>query len=864
MTLLERDAALQDVQRAIALSSAAGQLVAVFGEAGIGKTSLLRAAAAGSRTRWLWGYCEALRTPRPLGPLADIAPDLYGATAVALSAGVPRHDVFLAFVADLAKADGPVVICVEDVHWADDSTLDWLQFTARRLDRLRVTVLVTYRDEEMPAEHSLTRVLSAAPPASVHRIALAPLSLEAIAQLSGARADAPAVHALTRGNPFFVTEVLSSPDSIVPASVRDAVLARRSRLDEDTRAVLDLVSVVPSRLELTLLREALNGDLRRLDACLAVGLLHADAETVAFKHELARRAVADALTPARAQALHQRILSALLSRSPREPLLARIVHHADAAGMVEQVLEFAPLAARQAASLGAHRQSVEQYRRVLRHVDRLSDADRATLIEALASEHYLTGDIAAARQARRDALAIWTRLSQTIAVARNTRWLSRLAWFAGDGAEAEACAVAAIDVLRDLPENSELAWAFSNRAQIAMLRNENEECAVWGDKAIALARKLDDREVLSHALNNVGTGRVQAGDLGGWRDVEESLRVALAGNFHEHVARAYTNLGATSVDRRGYAEARRWLNEGIAYCVDRDLDSWTFYMQGQRARMYVETGAWSLAEEDAEAVFAGTGALVVSRIVALTAQALIRVRRGASDAAAMLDQALELAQRTGEVQRVVPVLAARAEHAWFQGDRDRQVAEVRAALALPQARERWADHDRLLYWLWRAGELNPSEIGGDSAYAQLIRGDWRAAAAEWERAGCPYERGHALIEGDVDAVNDALAVFHALGAAPAADWARQRLRMLGVATLPRGKRASTLAHPAGLTRRETEVLALMAQGLTNPQIGDRLFVSAKTVEHHVSSILGKLAVETRDAAVSHARREGWLETARPE
>lgn len=868
MILLERDDALATLAHACAKAQTVGQLVGVRGEAGIGKSSLLRACAEreASRRRWLWGYCEALGTPRPLGPLLDMASDLGSETRAALAACKPRHEVFAACLADLSGADEPTVVCVEDVHWADEATLDLLHFLARRLHHTKAAIVMSWRDDEVGPDHAVTRILSAPVAAAVHRIRLEPLSIDAVTRLSGCTRDPHSVLALTRGNPFFVTELAASADAAVPASVRDAVLARRARLEPDARSVLDVVSVVPSRAELSLVADAVGAEFAGLEACVTSGLLTSDAEHVAFRHELARLAVADALPAPRAQACHRRVLQALLARPNRAQWLARIVHHAEAAGAVDAVLEHAPAAARQAAALGAHRQAADHYSRALRYAAHLADADRMAIIEALAYEHYLTGDIASARSARADVLELSRRLGAPVAVGRNLRWLSRLAWFAGDGAEATSRANEAIEVLGALPDEenaesggsgAELAMAFSNRAQIAMLASDYGVCLSWGTKAIDVARRLGAHEVLCHALNNVGTARLESGEDEGRALLEESLAIALTGNFHEHAARAYTNLSASAVDGRRYDEALRWIEAGLAYCADRDLDSWTVYMRAYRARTRAEMGLWQAATEDAEIVLATSGAMTVSHLAALGVLGLVRVRRGDPDADRVLERALEIARRTGEAQRLVPLLTVRAERAWLAGRREQLGVELEEAQAFGDSL-RPADRDCVAYWRWRIGEIRPEDVDGDGPYASLIRGDWQGSAAAWRRLGCPYERALALAEGDRDAVQEAVEIFHGLGAAPAADWARQRLRELGATVVPRGRRASTLAHPAGLTVREVEVLGLLAHGLTNPQIGTRLFVSAKTVEHHVSSILGKLAVETRDGAVAHARRQGWL------
>jgi DNA-binding CsgD family transcriptional regulator/tetratricopeptide (TPR) repeat protein len=888
--LLEREESLAVLTRAFDGAGHTGQLVAVSGEAGIGKSSLLQAFAGrvASKARVLWGYCEALGTPRPLGPLLDMAPALGGRTADALAAGAPRHDVFAAFITDLMEPGAPIVAFFEDVHWADEATLDLLHYLGRRINHTRAVVVVSWRDHEVGADHSIHRVFGDWPHASVHRIPLRPLSLAAIEQLAAGTRDARAVHALTGGNPFFVTEVLTGTEDVVPVSVREAVLARRARLDAPARAVLDLVSVVPLRAELGVIVAALDPAIADVEACVTAGLLCCEPQAVSFRHELARLAVADALPSPRVQDCHRRVLAALIARSDREHLLARIVHHAEACGDVDALLEYAPAAARQAAALGAHRQAVDHYRRALQHAGGLSHEARAQLTEALAYEHYLTSDIEAARDAQREALALWRRLDVPLAIGRNVRWLSRLAWSAGDHEEAERCADDAIAVLSQLEEGTELAMAYSNRSQLAMLSHRVAPCIAWGTKAIELARRLDARDVLSHALNNVGAVRLIAGEPGGHALLAESLDLALAGDLHEHAARAYANFASAAVERRDYDQARGWLDRGIHYCADRDLDSCKLYMLAWRARLRAETGLWPNACEDAQTVLSTPRVAPVTLIPALAAIGLVRVRRGDPGAVRVLDDALVLARRTCEAQRLVPVLLARAELAWFNGrPADVEDAAVEGLKALGPDKRAF-DHEQLLYWLWkvdglrvRDGNVNPptaasvdaiARVNADAdaaaaagagaqserPYARLMRGEWRAVAGEWERLGCPYERGQALMEGDLKAVQDALDIFHTLGAAPAADWARQRLRQLGLARVPRGRRPSTRAHPAGLTTREAEILAMLALGLRNPQIADRLFVSPKTVEHHVSSILAKLDVPTRGDAVIHAREQGWL------
>lgn len=855
--LLERDEPLAALSRALELASDHGRLVAVCGEAGIGKSSLLEEFARRERANaeFLWGGCDALKTPSPLGPLIDIAAALGGQTAEGLLKSMPRHALFAAFVDDLARRRRPTVVVFEDVHWADEATLDLLKYAGRRIDRTHALLVITWRDDEVDLDHPIQRIIGDWRPDSTLRLRLRPLSVDAVAQLAAGSRDALDLHAVTGGNPFFVTEVLGAGNESVPVTVRDAVLARRARLGADARAVLDFVSIVPSRTEIALLEKVLHPPADAIECCVAGGLLKSEPHAVTFRHELARMAVANALPAPRAHHYHRLVLDALLASPDRSSVLARIVHHAQACDDVDAIVEFAPVAARQAACLGAHCQALQHYRRALEHRDRLPDQVKAELLENYAYEYYVTGNMPAARDLRGEALALWTRLGVTPAIGRNVRWLSRLAWFLGDRAEAERCAIEAIDVLTPLPETEELAMAFSNRSQLDMLSRELEGCETWGMKAIELARRVDSAEVLSHALNNVGTARANSGEPDGFAQLEQSLDLALAHDMHEHAARALTNLVTCEINRHHYAAARRWLQRGLAYTSERDLDAWGLYLLAWRAKLHAETGSWSEACQDAQAVLGRRRAPINSRLSALAAAGLVHVRRGDADARAILDDALTLARPAREPQRLIPILTVRAELAWLSGQPADVVAAVREAF--DGLHIRTLEAERLEYRLWKAG-ASAAAVEGNGPYARLMRGDWKAAATYWAEAGCPYEEAEALIEGDLAAATRALEIFQTLGAAPAVGWARRRLRELGARRIPRGRRATTRAHPAGLTTREREILALLANGLPNPQIAAQMFVSRKTVEHHVSSILGKLNVPSRDAAVSKARDEGWV------
>ena len=327
---------------------------------------------------------------------------------------------------------------------------------------------------------------------------------------------------------------------------------------------------------------------------------------------------------------------------------ARLVHHALHAGDSELTLRFAPIAAHEAAAQKAHREAAAHYATALRFADALSPEQRATLYEGLAYECYLTSQIERAIEASTAALDTWRQLDEREKVGRNLRWLSRLAWFLGKEADASRYADQAIALLETIPPGRELAWAYSNRAQLYMIAAEAAEVEHWGQRAIALAGELGDDEVLAHALNNVGTALLNTGDHRGWAPLERSLALALKHHFEEHAARAYTNLACSAVNMYDYARAAIHFQEGITYSIDHDLDSWRLYMTAWRARFRLEQGDWAGADEDAMLVLDTYLSRAISRVPALAVRGFLRVRRGDPGVETLLQEALNLALEAGD------------------------------------------------------------------------------------------------------------------------------------------------------------------------------------------------------------------------
>ncbi len=861
--LLERSELLDALGRVlVAAADGRGRLVLLGGEAGAGKTALLSAFCterALPSARVFWGACERLFTPRALGPFLDIAEaagiELGGHTS---HTRVP-NDLVGALVAELGGNDLSVLV-VEDVHWADEGTLDMLKLLARRIGGFPMLALVSFRDDELGPVSPLQMVLGElAGAATVERYRVPPLSMDAVRILAAPwGVDARRLFETTGGNPFFVTEALAATGVELADTVRGAVLARAARLSLPARALLEAAAVVPSRIELWLLDAV--ADLSALDECLNSGMLRPGDGVVEFRHELARLAIEVAISPHRRVELHLAVLGALASsaRGPVDP--ARLSHHAAAAGDVDAVLRYAPEAGERAAALCAHREAAQQFAKALRYAAMVGPERRAYLFERRSYECYLTEQMVEAIEARREALALHRASGDRVREGDSHRWLSRLVWFAGDRATAVLEARRAVELLETEPPGRELAMAYSNQAQLSMLADDVAGAIEQGSRAIALAERLGETEILVHALNNVGSAEAAGGRPDAFAKLERSLALALDADLEEHVPPANPNPSTRPVSARDYAAADRHLSAGLAYCEEHDLDAWAVYMTGWLASLRLGQGLWDEAADSATAVLRRLNVAVPSRIQPLVVLGRLRARRGEPDPWGPLDEALELAVRTEELQRLAPVAAARAEARWLAGDATAVGRETEQALALAlQVEDEWVVGE-LCTWRQRAGIEDRVVIGGLAAPYRLERqGECHAAARWWEELGSPYEAAMARLQSeDEDSLRKALTVFQGLRAVPAARAAAQRLRSRGVKRIARGPNRSTTDNPARLTSRQLEILELLGEHLTNAEIATRLYITPKTVEHHVSAILGKLGVQSRRQASAEASRRGLL------
>jgi DNA-binding NarL/FixJ family response regulator len=853
---------LDEMLRAV-LTSSQGRVVLLAGEAGVGKTALARAVCAerqGSH-RVLRGSCDALFTPRPLGPFSDVAREAGGELERMVELGARPHEVAMALLAELRGA--PALLVLEDLHRADEASLDVLSLLAGRLENLPVLVLATYRDDELGPAHPLRIVVGElVTKDAVTRMKLEPLSaagVERLARSSGADIeDVDDLYRRTSGNPFFVTEVLAAGSGEIPSTVRDAVLARAARLSHDARAALDAAAIVPLGCEYWLLHALAIGASHHLDECLSSGMLVAGPGTVSFRHELARLAVEDALLPAQRVRLHQLALRALGQITSADP--TRLAHHAEAANDASAVVRFAPLAAKRAAALGAHREAAQQFARALRFAEHAAPELLAELSDRRAYACYLSGEFPEAVEAQRDALQLHRRDEDWSRVGDAARSLSLLLRYQGDVAQAWDVGREAVTVLEGRRAAShELAMAYCNLSHLAAASENAEETRSWATKAVKVAAQIGDDEARVYAGLNLGSIELLADDPTGTIKIERALHTALERGLEEHAGRGYVALTWWSPRGRSYSAADGHLDAGLRYCDERGLDLWRTYLIAYRARANLDRGHWDDAVASATRIVRDPRTSPVPRIVALAVLGLVRARRGDPDVWTPLDEAWALASETGELQRIEPTAAARAEAWWLAGCPDKVMQATSLALDLASSHRAGWVVGEMASLRRRAGIPVGTIADVPEPFTAELAGEWRRAAMEWRRLDSPYEAALALTEVDhEEAMRQGLAELLQLGARPAAAIVAQRLRRRGARHLPRGPRTATRDNPAHLTTRELDVLALLARGLQNKEIAGELVVSHRTVDHHVAAILRKLGVRTRREAAREATRLGLV------
>jgi DNA-binding CsgD family transcriptional regulator/tetratricopeptide (TPR) repeat protein len=832
----------------------AGRLVLISGEAGVGKSALVEQFERDlPGARWCWGACDGLFTPRPLGPLFDLA-EQFGGELLELSRnGASRDRLFSAVLREL---EAFTVIVVEDMHWSDEATIDLVRYLARRIRGTHALLIATYRDDCLPVRHPFRVALGElAVMPGTRRVELEPLSAAAVATLAKATdIDPSLLYRLTNGNPFYVTEVIRSGLRTLPASARDAVLARVAGLRDTARETLEIAALAGARVEVDVLTAVVGH--AAVDEIVSTGML--GGSPLSFRHEIARLAVAESVAAHRRAGMHARILTALRDQDWADD--ARLAYHADEAGD-GNVLAYAQRAARTAVGLASHREAAAQFERALRFASGLDP-------EAL-TQLYVDYSVELSHLDRFDEAT--TAVEQALMVCRragNRRregdllWqLSRTMWGRCRGADATAAVESAVSILEPFGPSVELAWAYATAAFQHSLVRDRDRAVSMARQAQAIAEHVGAAEVLSDALNSeacavAGTGEHWPLLMG------RALAIGLAGDHQEQVARAYANFGGMYLDGWQFAEAERYFVDGIAYCDEHELTCYATFMRGEQATMLERTGGWDDALAISRELLTVAGSSAAHRLYSLRRLGAILSRQGAPGVWPLLDEAATTADVSGELQQIVPIRLARTEAYWLEGRVDAARKEVESIADLGGRCWPW-EAGAMATWLQRTASRRGVTGSVAEPYRLQLDGDSAGAAKLWLDMGCQYHAALALFDGQTEAgLREALDIFAGLGAAPAAQLTRRRMRQLGIRSVPAGARSASRAHPVGLTPRQDEVLELLCAGYSDAEIATALFISVRTAGHHVSAVLAKLGASNRSAAAAAAGRLGLVAAGR--
>jgi DNA-binding NarL/FixJ family response regulator len=860
MELLEREINLATlISYAGEARAGQGRLVLLAGEAGVGKTALVEALREQvPDARWAWGSCDGLFTPRPLGPLFDLAQDLGGDVKAACDGHASREEMFDAFVTALHAATELTVVVIEDVHWADEASLDLIRHAWRRAADARVLMLVTYRDDGLAADDVLRTVVGdLASYRGTRRMALATLTARAVAALAGdSTLSVAELHRLTGGNPFFLGEVLAGDGEHVPSSARDAVLARTSRLDADARSALETVSLFRSHAEPTHLLAVGGVTSQGLDGCVAAGMLVSRGTALSFRHDIARLAVAADVAPQRRAALHANILRTLIALGSSDD--AELAHHADEAGDRAAMVTYASRAAGTATAVGSHREAAFQYARALRGMPDDKTIERAELCEALADETALIDRWEESTKAREDALDVWRAVGDDFRAGRALRMLTAPYGRLCRGPEASRVAHDAVALLERLPESEELGLAWVGLANALWGEGKILEGLALARRGTALAEAHGYSGLLLNGLTVEGALKFALGK-DGTAEMERGLQLALETNDEDRAGSINSTLYQIIADARQIEKAEKLYLAGFAYADAHDITTYSTCLRGQRSRSLAQQGLLTDGLLMAQELLAASLPSPLNRLNPLISEGLLRARLG-DVSWASLDEALALAITLNEPAWTLRARLARAEALWLVNRDDDAREQIVAFCEALDALDTW-ELGEALVWARRLGVEATSDGLPAAPFAVELEGDHAAAAAEWDRLGASFDAAMALAFSPLERdVREAHARFLAMDASASVVRVRKRLKELGARMIPAGPRLATKEHPAGLTRREGEVLELLTEGLTNSEIAEQLFLSERTVEHHVSAVLGKLGVTSRTEARREAAQRGLVAT----
>ncbi len=855
-SLLEREDQLRILEGAVVTATGGrGCLVLIGGEAGIGKTSLVRALRARSAGRFtfLVGACEPLSVPVPLGPLRELS-EAAGAGDLSELGSDDRLVLARQLLNGLASR-APAIAVIEDLHWADPLTLDLVRILARRVEEIGVAIIVTYRDDEVAANPGLELLVGdLATSPLVQRIALQALSESAVRELAAPGGlDGGELTRATGGNPFLVVEAIAAGGRL-PASVRDAALARAGRLSAAARVTVDAAAVIGQRFSPDLLQAVIPAGDDGVEEALAHGVLVAEGQSLGFRHELIRDAIESSISPTRRRDLHARILAVLCEQSGAEDN-ARLAHHAELGGLSADACRYAMLAARDAERVGALQEMRLQAQRALRLGSGLAPGERfELLVQYSRASNFASTRLEDAASSATEAVTLAERVQDPIMQGRGLIVLAWALWSLDRVVEAAAAAQRAVAVLEPSGDIGSLARAHSAQIRMEATAIDPAVAIELGPRALELATSAGLEEVRIDIAISVALAHGHLGEPEALEMLLQALAAARRAGLTIQTVRSYVNLVFLGAVLRQHAFVDAKAAEARALFDEYQTTIPGYAVEIFRARSLLDRGRWD--EAFATATRPGRD-WVAETPIARVIEGIVAMRRGESGSTRLLERAWEGIQHVPESSRHGAIRVASVEAAWLAGDRLGALQRIQAAREALATSRFGRSGGEMALWAWRYGE--PFELPASAPAPVLLElaGDWRGAIGAWRDLQAPYEAALAALPGDDRAARAALATLHGLNAKAAARaFARERAER--GARSPRGPRRTTLDNVAGLTQRELEVLGELATGATNRQIAASLHLSQRTVDHHVSAILGKLGATNRLVAVEHARARGLL------
>jgi DNA-binding CsgD family transcriptional regulator len=980
---VDRRRELTAIEEALARTRAgSGSLVFVGGEAGIGKSRLISEVAGRAERDGMTvvvGECVPLGDGElPYAPvvgamrsliaqqqgseleamlgsvhddLSALLPELLsgrGGVASPLGGTGSRARMFDELLALLAAAAGarPLVLVVEDLQWADQSTCDLLAFLIRAARREPIALIVSYRSDELRRGHPLRHcMLELERTGRAIRLELGPFTRSEVREQVAAILDesppAPLVDQLlerSEGNPFFTEELLASsrePGEPLPDSLRDTMLARVESQPPVVRDVLRIAAVAGRTVDHPLLAEAaelsddaLNGALRE---AVQSYLLTPDSAAAgySFRHALLREAIYSDLLPGERRDLHLRLARALDAQpgltGAKPAGAAELARHWYGAGELPAALAAFVSAGVAADDVCAPSQAWRHYERALEVWDRVAPApgelplERLEVLRRAADAALMAGEEERAIGLAHELLAGIDEDDDPIGATLVYERLGRYLWMAGREEDALPVYRRAVELMPADPPSEALALVLAAEGQALMLSDHTSESNERCQEALAIARTVGAGAVEAHVLNTM------SGNLSAVGETDRAVAAAgqaraIARRLHltEELHRSYVN-GSAALHQAGRVE------ESIAMALDGIRSAsefgfecrWGDVLRAEVADRLLHVGRWGEAEQLLEEVIdrSPTG---VTAGMAYISVGYLRAELGELDAAARA-----LAQADGQTSRALgsmtlgPAGAARASLELWAGRPETAAAVVSDCLERMGERE----HVFLTARLYEAGACACADLAARSpadevtvrrqsaaarallerldgliarlsgAVPPLVRasraacaahasriggvGDpvlWADARRRWEACQDPYQAAHAswreaealLASGGDRAaaealIRDAHAVADELGARPLREELEalaRRARIELVQAAPLEPAANSILERLELTPREIEVLGLLADGLTNREIGAQLFISNKTASVHVSRILTKLSVPNRVAAAAAAHRIG--------